>query len=406
MKFLLPVVLLVLSTPPTESFSIGAGPGLSLRYANSPTSLAGAYEDYLESRKEQAGMGPREGNPDFGVSPFTPPPDNRTPLNGLYEREKAVSPPPSSATDPDYDQPVDSRFGYQQEPVESASFYQQDPVEPSPPAIPRYQQEPIESASFYQQDPAEVSPSYQQAPVESASFYQQPPPDNAPFSQEDVPSPPPPPLQQQQQPPPSRQVVQKPPPQPSSISLDSITSRTERILRRADSRQQSSQATGAGGSTTWAAFQRVEENWAKLKQGALTAPTTAFVSTDAAVSSNAECWNKLRQQNNNNVPLDFDVTVCGGTLGIFFAVALQLKGHRVCVIEAGKLRGRSQEWNISRNELMELVDLGILSEKDVEESIQTEFPVCRSGFKVSNQRRAGIMLVTCFSNLVVFRTRK
>lgn len=45
---------------------------------------------------------------------------------------------------------------------------------------------------------------------------------------------------------------------------------------------------------------------------------------------------------------EFDVVVCGGTLGIFLALALQQKGHKVCVLEKRISQGRSQEWNISR----------------------------------------------------------
>jgi hypothetical protein len=75
------------------------------------------------------------------------------------------------------------------------------------------------------------------------------------------------------------------------------------------------------------------------------------------------------------------VIVCGGTLGIFIAYALQLKGLNVCVVEGGKLQGREQEWNISMDEMMELVELNVLTRNDLDEAIQTEFPVCRSGFK-------------------------
>ncbi len=75
------------------------------------------------------------------------------------------------------------------------------------------------------------------------------------------------------------------------------------------------------------------------------------------------------------------MVVCGGTLGIFAALALQLKGRNVCVVEGGKLVGREQEWNISMDELMELVELGVLTTEDLDEAIKTEFPVCRSGFK-------------------------
>ena len=49
--------------------------------------------------------------------------------------------------------------------------------------------------------------------------------------------------------------------------------------------------------------------------------------------------------------LDCDVAVCGGTLGLFLALALQLRGHRVTVVERRRVEGRTQEWNVSRPEL-------------------------------------------------------
>jgi lycopene cyclase CruP len=49
--------------------------------------------------------------------------------------------------------------------------------------------------------------------------------------------------------------------------------------------------------------------------------------------------------------------VAGGTLGVFVAVALAQRGWRVAVVERGKLAGRTQEWNISRKELLELVEV-------------------------------------------------
>lgn len=54
----------------------------------------------------------------------------------------------------------------------------------------------------------------------------------------------------------------------------------------------------------------------------------------------------------------------------------------VAVVEAGKkLQGREQEWNISMDEMLELLDLGVLSQEDIDNAISTEFPGCRSGFK-------------------------
>jgi len=108
-------------------------------------------------------------------------------------------------------------------------------------------------------------------------------------------------------------------------------------------------------------------------------PSSQFVSTDGAFG-NPACWKTLRNSI-GQTQLDYDVVVCGGTLGIFYGMYLQLQGHRVCVVEGGKLRGREQEWNISMDELDELVDLGVLTPEDAEAVITTEFPACGSGFK-------------------------
>jgi hypothetical protein len=166
-------------------------------------------------------------------------------------------------------------------------------------------------------------------------------------------------------------------------------SMTERMLMKIPVQAQSG---GAGGKSTLEAFRMAEENWAKLKASKPFTydpkllrweqngkpPLTQFVTTDGAFGS-PQCWAKL--SGSKGKELDYDVIVCGGTLGVFFALYLQLEGHRVLVVEAGKLRGREQEWNISRDELLELVHLGILTQEDVDAVITTEFPACRSGFK-------------------------
>jgi flavin-dependent dehydrogenase len=175
----------------------------------------------------------------------------------------------------------------------------------------------------------------------------------------------------------------------SSMSL------TERIMK---SIEVENQVGGAGGSSTWEAFQRMEANWERQKQfqpfeyDAVAAmggidpsnphvpPPPQFVTQDAAMGR-PEVWDKLRALKYETKKLDYDVVVCGGTLGVFFATALQLKGHSVCVLEAGKLQGREQEWNISMNEMLELVQLGVLTHEDIDAAVQTEFPGCRSGFK-------------------------
>jgi lycopene cyclase CruP len=68
-----------------------------------------------------------------------------------------------------------------------------------------------------------------------------------------------------------------------------------------------------------------------------------------------------------------DVVVCGGTLGIFWATALAVRGWRVAVVERGTLRGRDQEWNISRHELQSLLDAALLTAAELETAIAQEF---------------------------------
>ena len=161
-------------------------------------------------------------------------------------------------------------------------------------------------------------------------------------------------------------------------------------------------AGGAGGASTWDAFLRAEQNWKRLRKSEPFSydsklkrsiqngvpPPFEFVTSDGALG-NPDAWKKLREQFMNSDEngkigeryLDFEVVVCGGTLGIFIATALQLKGHKVCVIEGGELKGREQEWNISMNELLELVELGVLTMDDIDDAVTTEFPGCRAGFK-------------------------
>jgi flavin-dependent dehydrogenase len=164
---------------------------------------------------------------------------------------------------------------------------------------------------------------------------------------------------------------------PDDASILDTKGMTERIMKKTPVE---GQATGAGGSSTWDAFQRVEKNWKALKESKpqRLADVVEFVTDDGA-KGNPRCWQKLNEQRGKE--LDYDVVVCGGTLGIFFATALRLKGQRVAVLEAGKLRGREQEWNLSMDELQELVKLGVLTQEDVDAAVTTEFPGCRSGFK-------------------------
>ncbi|MEH2205616.1 MAG: FAD-binding oxidoreductase [Nostoc sp.] len=77
---------------------------------------------------------------------------------------------------------------------------------------------------------------------------------------------------------------------------------------------------------------------------------------------------------------DFDVIICGGTLGILIGCALAVKGLRVALLERGILRGREQEWNISRKELDVFVELNLLTEEELESAIATQYNPARVSF--------------------------
>ena len=78
--------------------------------------------------------------------------------------------------------------------------------------------------------------------------------------------------------------------------------------------------------------------------------------------------------------VDWDVVICGGTLGIMMGAALAQRGWRVALLERGILRGRDQEWNISRNELRVLVEMGLFSEAELQQTIATEYNPARISF--------------------------
>ncbi len=84
----------------------------------------------------------------------------------------------------------------------------------------------------------------------------------------------------------------------------------------------------------------------------------------------------------NNIIKDhqFDIIICGGTLGVFLATTLQAKGYKIAIIERGKLQGREQEWNISRHELNCLIELEILTAQELETTIFTEYNPARISF--------------------------
>lgn len=78
--------------------------------------------------------------------------------------------------------------------------------------------------------------------------------------------------------------------------------------------------------------------------------------------------------------IDYDLVICGGTLGILLGAALQKLGIKVALIERRLLRGRKQEWNISRQELEVFLELELLTEAELNEAIANQYNPGRIGF--------------------------
>ena len=99
--------------------------------------------------------------------------------------------------------------------------------------------------------------------------------------------------------------------------------------------------------------------------------------------------------------VDWDVVICGGTLGILIGSALVQRGWRVALLERGILRGRQQEWNISRQELSVFLRLNLLTEAELEQAIATEYNPARVSFHNSGENWGGEIWVKDVLNLGV-----
>lgn len=123
----------------------------------------------------------------------------------------------------------------------------------------------------------------------------------------------------------------------------------------------------------WANLQRADQVWQRLKSGTidLGGPAGGAGTGQWSVTELGDLPVSVSPQPLGAV--DWDVVVCGGTLGIFLAGALVQQGWRVALVEQGVLQGRAQEWNIARSELQVLLDLDLLTPAELEAAIATEF---------------------------------
>ncbi|CAD5320160.1 unnamed protein product [Arabidopsis thaliana] len=126
------------------------------------------------------------------------------------------------------------------------------------------------------------------------------------------------------------------------------------------------EAGGAGGAYSYNALKRLDNIWSNI----CTQPTGPQETQQ--IVSRVSGFSQDYSMGNNPVGT-FDIVVCGGTLGIFLATALCVKGLRVAV--------RDQEWNISRKEMKELFEVRVLTEDEIEEVIAAKFNPNRCGFE-------------------------
>ncbi|KAJ0113339.1 hypothetical protein Patl1_01961 [Pistacia atlantica] len=148
-------------------------------------------------------------------------------------------------------------------------------------------------------------------------------------------------------------------------------SRTQRIM---ESISVSGEVGGAGGTYSYEALKKLDRVWSTICSAqTIVQEPQQVVSSIPGLFSQSDLANKAVDT--------FDVIVCGGTLGIFIATALSFKGLRVAIVERNMLKGREQEWNISRKELLELVESGILVEDDIVQVIAAKFNPNRCGFE-------------------------
>ncbi|XVE72432.1 hypothetical protein DITRI_Ditri11bG0039000 [Diplodiscus trichospermus] len=156
-----------------------------------------------------------------------------------------------------------------------------------------------------------------------------------------------------------------------TAQTQAVPSRTQRIM---ESISVSGEVGGAGGAYSYNALKRLDKIWSSICSAqAVEQEPQQVVSSFPGMLSRSALAEKAVDK--------FDVVVCGGTLGIFIATALSAKGLKVSIVERNILKGREQEWNISRKELMELVEAGILDEDDIEEATAVSFNPNRCGFE-------------------------
>ena len=169
------------------------------------------------------------------------------------------------------------------------------------------------------------------------------------------------------------------------VSISETTQKIARAIAARREDREGEKALGAGGQTSLDGLKRIDEVWTEIRNGGTAGTAREFVKTTTVGDGDGTTSRK------------FDIVVCGGTLGILLAATLlQQNTHahiqnkkklNVAVIERGKLKGREQEWNVTRKELSVLCALNVLTAKDLDEVICGEFNPIKCGFYDSTGKK-------------------
>jgi lycopene cyclase CruA len=73
------------------------------------------------------------------------------------------------------------------------------------------------------------------------------------------------------------------------------------------------------------------------------------------------------------LPPTYDLIYVGGALGVIHAVVMARLGYRVLLLERLPFGRMNREWNISRNEFQNLIDLGLFTPSEFESFIASEY---------------------------------
>ncbi|CAJ1340511.1 unnamed protein product [Effrenium voratum] len=161
-------------------------------------------------------------------------------------------------------------------------------------------------------------------------------------------------------------------------------------------------APGKGGNASIEGIARAEAVWQKLKAKAL----------QQARAQELDPPPTIVRRYASAAPVDatqsYDVVVCGGTLGILVARALQNEGYSVCIVERGVVKGRDQEWNVSCEELEPLVKNDIINQQDLDAAILSRWPKSRVGFEgtYAVEFRAGALNAGVSPHILVEAARR